>query len=727
MNTLFGSRTMLKSRFFRNLLLSYSIIIILSFVAYSATVIYESEAIRKDQSKQYYDTKIQALSSAMDRQLYSAQNIVSNLNSSSLINKFYTNISTKQSVDSYLLYQVLNDIRLQKTASDNLNIYNIALFIDGYDKVYTSGEVIRLTEPVESEHDLSSSLEVSDLNDLFSMSNSQLIFYKQYFVFSGNYHYGDGSSRGTICVLYEKDKIDDLIQSILGNDAGYVLSFDGQPIMQGGLTTGKTFVAKSHINHALTYEIIADQKEFGVQISSLSSVALLFGLLVCILYLTLAVFFAYRYSTPFQKIRQLIGRAEKEEKDESKRLVAGVEEVLGERNGYLEQVTTISPYAEQGMIHSMLSGNMDQEKLNLLSNKDFVRLKHLFFSVAVIEIAYVGRETYNKEELRQIREMIEQQAQKQSDGEIKILCYERDLTHLYLIFNSDSGDKIEDTFYELFDVLKEQTSHMTYILTMGVDEVKEGLGELGIACEHAILSLEQILLEGRGGVYFYEPVLECSLNYYFPKEAMKRLVKSLKEKNEAELDSFLQEIKNENEGQELSSTAIQLLLHEWYMTSLKAVQSLNMQYSLTLLSIKKPGRMGIDELVEIYKIYCLDVMQKMEEGDRGKEKMQKLDREILNYINDNDRNPDISLAQIAERFKISTKYVTNLIKQQFGVTYLQYVQERRIAHAVELLKTSEYSLEKIAEECGYTNILTFRRNFKTIMKKNPSDFRGGVE
>ena len=32
-------------------------------------------------------------------------------------------------------------------------------------------------------------------------------------------------------------------------------------------------------------------------------------------------------------------------------------------------------------------------------------------------------------------------------------------------------------------------------------------------------------------------------------------------------------------------------------------------------------------------------------------------------------------------------------------------------------------LEDIAQQCGFTNLLTFRRNFKAVMGMNPSDFR----
>ena len=114
----------------------------------------------------------------------------------------------------------------------------------------------------------------------------------------------------------------------------------------------------------------------------------------------------------------------------------------------------------------------------------------------------------------------------------------------------------------------------------------------------------------------------------------------------------------------------------------------------------------------------------MDRSEEFRDNNTQSDMELIEYINQNDKDPNLSLTQIAEHFFVSSKYVTALVKKQFGMTYLKYVQERRISHAIDLLKNSTLPLEKIAEECGYTNMLTFRRNFKAIMACNPSDFRG---
>lgn len=71
---------------------------------------------------------------------------------------------------------------------------------------------------------------------------------------------------------------------------------------------------------------------------------------------------------------------------------------------------------------------------------------------------------------------------------------------------------------------------------------------------------------------------------------------------------------------------------------------------------------------------------------------------------------------------MSNKYITLLCKKRFGKTYLAHIQEKRIDYAIELMKSGDYSLENVAAKCGYTNLLTFRRNFKAVTGVNPSEY-----
>lgn len=711
-----------KSRFFKNMFLSYCLIIILSFLIYSVTVIYEAAKVKENQAVKYYETKAQAFANGMDQQIYSAQNIITNLNNSSLINKLYMTVQMQSPVDSYLLYQVLNDIRYQKAAGDDFNISDVVLMMNNYNKVYTSDEVIHLTDSINLSEWNTDRLAITDLNTSLNMNNSQLTFFKKYLIYSGAYQYGSGSQRGIVCVLFENQKIEEMLKAASGEARGYAVYYNGKPVIKEGIADGRSFKQTSQVSGAISYEIIADHNKFGFELSDLGSLALVFGFLICVGYLILAYFFTNRYSSPFEEIRLLVGKDRKEGKNEAEKIVSGVVDLLGERNGYMQQVHNMSPYASQGILHSLILGS-DGESGNKEFLTDFVQLKRVFFLAAMVDL-YFG-EKWSKDEAKKAVKAISLLAEQESDEEFKILSYKKDSFHVYLIFNSNNGERLEDKLYEFFDKMK-KTLDSRCMVTVGADEVKEELEEISVSCDNAMLALEKILWEGRGAIYFHDPQSDCSMNYYFPKDGVKQLTKGMKDRDRESIRHFFKEIEKKNQMEfDNSVYAGKLLLSELYVTVAKAMQAIWDQCGIPLRRVDVcPPYRTMDEVIEYYSNLIEGLFIEVDHSEELREEYFQNESELIEYINKNDKNPDLSLTQIADHFSVSSKYVTALVKKRFGMTYLKYVQERRISYAIDLLKNSSLPLEKIAEECGYTNMLTFRRNFKAIMACNPSDFRG---
>lgn len=62
-------------------------------------------------------------------------------------------------------------------------------------------------------------------------------------------------------------------------------------------------------------------------------------------------------------------------------------------------------------------------------------------------------------------------------------------------------------------------------------------------------------------------------------------------------------------------------------------------------------------------------------------------------------------------------------KQQVGMTPMRYVTEWRMQEAVDLLQTTELSIAAIAEQCGYTSEVAFRKAFRAVVGVPPGRFR----
>jgi AraC-like DNA-binding protein len=83
----------------------------------------------------------------------------------------------------------------------------------------------------------------------------------------------------------------------------------------------------------------------------------------------------------------------------------------------------------------------------------------------------------------------------------------------------------------------------------------------------------------------------------------------------------------------------------------------------------------------------------------------------------------LSLDQISEKACFSRYHFLRLFRQAFNKTPHQYLIERRIEKAKELLASTSKSIGEVARMVGIPNQFTFARTFHKIAGKNPTQYR----
>jgi AraC family transcriptional regulator of arabinose operon len=78
---------------------------------------------------------------------------------------------------------------------------------------------------------------------------------------------------------------------------------------------------------------------------------------------------------------------------------------------------------------------------------------------------------------------------------------------------------------------------------------------------------------------------------------------------------------------------------------------------------------------------------------------------------------------MAHELRISKSCFQHLYKDFFGVSPITDVILSRIEHAKYLLSTTNISIKKISEMCGYSNEIHFMRQFKKILQMTPTEYR----
>lgn len=89
------------------------------------------------------------------------------------------------------------------------------------------------------------------------------------------------------------------------------------------------------------------------------------------------------------------------------------------------------------------------------------------------------------------------------------------------------------------------------------------------------------------------------------------------------------------------------------------------------------------------------------------------------YVEQNYRNK-ITVEELAALSGYSPSHFARVFTKVYDTSPIQYVNQIRIMHAKNLLRTGQYTITQIAQECGFSNVYYFSRCFKQITGTTPA-------
>lgn len=133
-------------------------------------------------------------------------------------------------------------------------------------------------------------------------------------------------------------------------------------------------------------------------------------------------------------------------------------------------------------------------------------------------------------------------------------------------------------------------------------------------------------------------------------------------------------------------------------------------YSSYLSMISTLGKSGV-----------LNKNVKVQSSNSGNKEHYDKFAELLQYIEVNYAEP-ISLDSISSYVGFSKYHFIRLFKEYTGMTFYDYLTNKRIHHAKELLKTN-MGITEVAFSCGFNSQTSFCRTFKKVLGCTPTDYR----
>ena len=128
---------------------------------------------------------------------------------------------------------------------------------------------------------------------------------------------------------------------------------------------------------------------------------------------------------------------------------------------------------------------------------------------------------------------------------------------------------------------------------------------------------------------------------------------------------------------------------------------------------------GMTLMKEMVRKYCLLVKNHSMKG------YSLLIRKVLTQI-DYDLTADLGLKNLAGQLNVNPSYLSTLFKKETGSTLTEYVNQKRIEHAVFLLNSSNLQIQMIAQYSGIADVNYFTKTFKKIIGITPKEYRDKI-
>ena len=93
------------------------------------------------------------------------------------------------------------------------------------------------------------------------------------------------------------------------------------------------------------------------------------------------------------------------------------------------------------------------------------------------------------------------------------------------------------------------------------------------------------------------------------------------------------------------------------------------------------------------------------------------------YIAEHLSDASMSVPDIAASVDVGVQHLSRVFKKGTDKTLVEYINTERIEKAKALLLTTDQTVARIGEATGYTNLVTFTRNFKRYVGVSPTEYR----
>lgn len=126
-------------------------------------------------------------------------------------------------------------------------------------------------------------------------------------------------------------------------------------------------------------------------------------------------------------------------------------------------------------------------------------------------------------------------------------------------------------------------------------------------------------------------------------------------------------------------------------------------------------------LLDTILVRFLRLLPSEAENRKDAEKNYTIEK-FLNFVDNNFLDPMLSLSDVSDHLKITSNYLGQLIKKNIGMSFNQYLKQRRLDYSLRLLNQRVLSINEIAEKSGFSSSAYYISQFKKFYGVTPKQY-----
>ncbi len=397
-----------------------------------------------------------------------------------------------------------------------------------------------------------------------------------------------------------------------------------------------------------------------------------------------------------------------------------VEIALEQNRNLKERINKQMPFIKEQLLMKLLKGEIfDEINVNNIMELSEVKLDGCSFGVIVIEKMVKSEERLIRVFKDKLLKIIEEESNlKGTVYPVELIQNDAVAAILNLNIKLDEFEKYIDFIKYLKQVIEEATNEKIII---GGGRLYNKIDKINRSFIEAMASLEENKVRRKQGILMFSEIenLRHQIFWYSTHNQL-RFLQSLRQGDKIVALESLESIFNDIKENKSSALVIKYICYDIVNMIIKFANEIKIDiFDYNIENVMKFS--NIDELERETRLLVEQLCHVVQENKALRK--EELNNKIINYINLNFDNVNMSLEKVADEFGLSTYYLSRFFKELTNQTFTDYLIDLRMKKAKELLVNTDLQIKEIVNRIGYTDLTYFMKRFKMTEGVTPGQYR----